>query len=241
MSRDEMSREQGKMSLELDRIVFIGRTYSEYMAMFDLHEDELKGRSILDCPAGACSFTAYASSRGLHVTAADIAYQYDADALEAKGTQDLLHAKERLEESTDQYIWDYYGTLEDHHQMRVEALRRSTEHRRQHPQKYIYAEFPKLPFADQSFDLTLSAHFLFMYADRLSEQFHEESLTELMRVTREEIRIYPVVDLSSNRYENMDKIVKLADSRGWIVEENTTSYRFQRGADTYLKLIKQTK
>ena len=61
MSRDEMSaaknNENGR-DHQLDRIVFIGRTYDEYRRMFRLHERNLVGRKILDCPAGSCSFAA---------------------------------------------------------------------------------------------------------------------------------------------------------------------------------------
>ncbi|RUT36617.1 SAM-dependent methyltransferase [Paenibacillus zeisoli] len=234
-----MSRDSKKMNLDLDRIVFIGRTYSEYLNMFDLQESELEGRVILDCPAGACSFTAEGSTRGYDIMAADIAYQFGPDELELKGIQDLQHAKARLEEAREEYIWDYYGTVEGHQKYREEALAHSSNHRRQFPEKYSYVEFPKLPFGDQSVDLTLSAHFLFMYADRLSEQFHKESLLELMRITREEIRIFPLVDLSSRRYEALNKLIELAESKGWAAEERKTDYCFQKGADHYLKLTNQ--
>jgi hypothetical protein len=46
--------EQSK-KLDLERIVFIGRTFEEYLDMFSLSEEELKEKKILDCPAGACS------------------------------------------------------------------------------------------------------------------------------------------------------------------------------------------
>lgn len=53
-----MRRVEKSTKLELDRIVFIGRTFEEYLNMFSLSLDELRGKRILDCPAGACSFTA---------------------------------------------------------------------------------------------------------------------------------------------------------------------------------------
>ncbi len=49
--------------LDLERIIFIGRTYEEYMDMFSLSEEELKGKKILDCPAGTCSFTALVTNQ----------------------------------------------------------------------------------------------------------------------------------------------------------------------------------
>lgn len=70
------------------RIVFIGRTFDEYMRMFALQPEELRGRSFPDCPAGACSFTADANRRGAEAVAADIAYSYSAEVLQAKGLAD---------------------------------------------------------------------------------------------------------------------------------------------------------
>lgn len=45
---DQQSREES--SLALAQIVFIGRTYEEYMSMFQLTDQELAGKHILDCP-----------------------------------------------------------------------------------------------------------------------------------------------------------------------------------------------
>ncbi|MFH0071250.1 SAM-dependent methyltransferase, partial [Peribacillus sp. NPDC056705] len=86
MSRAE--ERQDKTKQELDRVVFIGRTYEEYMQMFDLQLPDLVGKKILDCPAGACSFTSYGVRNGLDVTASDIAYDHKVDDLERKGLQD---------------------------------------------------------------------------------------------------------------------------------------------------------
>lgn len=47
-------------TLNLDRVVFIGRTFSEYMRMFNLEPSQLFGLKILDCPSGASSFVAEA-------------------------------------------------------------------------------------------------------------------------------------------------------------------------------------
>lgn len=57
--------------------------------MFDLSAEQMAGKRILDCPSGACSFTAVANRRGVDVTAADIAYFYAPEELEAKGCRIL--------------------------------------------------------------------------------------------------------------------------------------------------------
>ncbi|MDN4074971.1 hypothetical protein [Fictibacillus terranigra] len=68
-----MSRVEQFKKLDLERIVFIGRTFEEYLDMFSLSVEALKGKKIFDCTAGACSFTAVGNKTGLGVTACDIA------------------------------------------------------------------------------------------------------------------------------------------------------------------------
>jgi len=54
--------------------IFTGRTFREYLHMFNLNLENLGGRSILDCAAGASSFTPIMHSLGFNVKAVDILY-----------------------------------------------------------------------------------------------------------------------------------------------------------------------
>jgi len=229
-----MSGAEGK--LDLERIVFIGRTFDEYMRMFDLEPEELKNRRILDCPAGACSFTAKSNQLGADVTAADIAYFYTPEALSEKGFQDIEHAMSQLDKVKDSFVWEYFNSIEDLREARKEALTDSTQDRSSTSGRYIPVTLPELPFLDQEFDLTLSAHFLFMYGDRLDYDFHVRTLQELLRVTKVEVRIFPVVDLSSRRYEHLDKIMEWIAFQGWSAEIVKVPYEFQKGANHMLRI-----
>ncbi|WP_339315715.1 SAM-dependent methyltransferase [Paenibacillus sp. FSL R10-2734] len=227
-----MSGAEGK--LDLERIVFIGRTFEEYLQMFDLQEADLVGRRILDCPAGACSFTAIANQLGGDVTAADIAYYYSTDELADKGVQDIEHVRSELDKVRDNFAWDYFESIEDLTQTRSRALNDNTKDRRQTPERYVPVILPNLPFSNEAFDLTLSAHFLFMYSDRLDYDFHLKAVNELMRVTRDELRIFPLVDLACKRYEHLDRLIDELVSQGFTTEETEVPYEFQKGANQML-------
>lgn len=231
-----MSREEVK--LDLSRIVFIGRTFDEYLKIFNLSTDELAGKRILDCPSGACSFTAIANQNGLDATAADIAYYFSINELESKGIQDLEHAMEHMEKAQSNYLWDYFKSVDDLKKNRMQALTDCMKGMKQSPERYVPAILPELPFSDNEFDVTLSAHFLFMYADRLDYDFHLQTLKELMRVTRNEIRIFPMVDLSSKRYEFLDELFEFIEGQGWTAEEIEVHYNFQKNANSMLKMKK---
>ena len=109
------------MKLDIERVVFIGRTFEEYCDMFQLCDEDIQNKKILDCPAGACSFTAVANARGGDVTACDVVYQFDGEALYEKGLQDVIHTMEHMEKAKDNYIWNYFSSVEDLQKYRLEA------------------------------------------------------------------------------------------------------------------------
>ncbi|QGQ45918.1 SAM-dependent methyltransferase [Metabacillus sediminilitoris] len=233
-----MSKVEQSTKLDLERIIFIGRTYKEYLDMFSLSEEELERKKILDCPAGACSFTAVGNELGLDVTACDIAYYYSGEDLKNKGLQDIEHAMEHMEKAKSNYKWDYFTDIDGLRKHRLSALQNCANDMKKSSERYIPVTLPSLPFENAEFDILLSAHFLFLYADRLDYQFHIETINELLRVTKEEIRIFPLVDLEGKRYEHLDKIISYLADNGCTVEEMKVSYEFQTNANSMLKIKK---
>ncbi|AKG33599.1 SAM-dependent methyltransferase [Paenibacillus durus] len=231
-----MSLEENR--LDLSRIVFIGRTYEEYMTMFGLSEKELKGRTVLDCPGGACAFTARANALGAQAVSADIAYYYPPLSLEEKGLEDIRHAMDQMEKARAGFKWDYFSSVAELRAHRSRALEECIADLKRYPDRYVPAVLPVLPFEDERFDLTLSAHFLFMYGDRLDYDFHLKSLRELLRVTRNELRIYPLVGLSGERYGKMDDLLAQIAEDGCTAEEVQVPYEFQKGTGRMLRIIK---
>ncbi|MBE1554516.1 SAM-dependent methyltransferase [Sporosarcina limicola] len=233
-----MSRVEQSTKLDLERIVFIGRSFEEYLDMFSLSKEELEGKKILDCPAGACSFTAVGNKQDLDVTAADIAYYHSEEDLRNKGLQDIEHTMELMEKAQSNYIWDYFEDIEDLRKHRLSALKNCVNDMRESSERYVPVTLPSLPFKDAEFDILLSAHFLFMYADRLDYQFHIKTLNELLRVTKEEIRIFPLVDFEGKRYEHLDKLISYLADNGYTVEEVKVPYEFMANANSMLKIKK---
>ncbi|MBU9722206.1 MULTISPECIES: SAM-dependent methyltransferase [Bacillaceae] len=233
-----MSKVEQRKKLALERIVFIGRTYEEYLNMFSLTPEELQGKKVLDCPAGACSFTALGTMAGLEITACDIAYDHSCEDLKNKGLQDIEHAMEQMEKVKKNYKWSYFKDISDLKTNRLNALENCYTHMRNSNNRYIPVTLPSLPFKTEEFDIILSAHFLFTYADRLDYQFHIETLNELLRVTKKEIRIFPLVDLEGKKYEHLDKLVSFLVEKDCVVEELIVPYEFQYNANSMLKITK---
>ena len=98
--------------------------------------------------------------------------------------------------------------------------------------RYIAAELPNLPFADNTFDLALCSHFLFLYSDHLDLDFHIQAITEMLRVASE-VRIFPVLDLNAAPSVHLEPILKQFPNSELV----KVNYEFQKGGNQML-LIK---
>ncbi|WP_252512189.1 class I SAM-dependent methyltransferase [Acinetobacter baumannii] len=225
--------------LDINRVVFIGRTFDEYMKMFDLSIESLQNKKLLDCPAGACSFTAIASQHGIDSTSADIVYFFEHQDLKQKGLLDIEHTANEIQKVKNNYIWKFFKDVESLKTTRLQALKDCSEHMKKTSEKYVAVELPSLPFADQAFDITLSAHFLFTYANRLNYKFHYDAIKELLRVTSQELRIFPLVDMSGNYYEHLQQLKDDLLADGYICEELPVTYEFQKNANQIMVIKKK--
>jgi len=99
------------------------------------------------------------------------------------------------------YRWGFYKNPEYMRELRKRASTIFLSDYKTHPERYVAGELPRLPFADDEFNLTLVSYFLFAYQDRLGYEFHRESILEIMRVTIDEARIYPTVTFEAQPSE----------------------------------------
>jgi hypothetical protein len=230
-----MSRREG---LNLDRIVFIGRTYFEYVRMFDLDESDLKRRAVLDCAAGPSSFSAEAHKLGFRVTACDTLYHVPPEKLAEKGRADIEHTFQKVDDVPHLYVWKYYKDRNEIIGLRHQALETFAE---DFPYglregRYVHAELPRLPFPDKAFSLVLVSHFLFLYGDRLDLEFHQACLKELVRVSSGEVRIFPLQGLDARPYPHMDKVLSFLESENIDAKIADVPFEFQRGSNKIMRL-----
>jgi ubiquinone/menaquinone biosynthesis C-methylase UbiE len=107
-----------------------------------------------------------------------------------------------------------------------------------HPERYVAGELPRLPFADREFDLTLVSYFLFAYQDRLDYEFHRESILQIMRVTRDEARIYPTVTFEAQPSEYVPMLCSDPALRRFAFTEIKTDFEFLVNSNSYLRVTR---
>jgi SAM-dependent methyltransferase len=242
--------------LNLDRVVFIGRTFSEYMAMFNLHPFQLKGLRVLDCPSGTSSFVAEALSSQYQlkeVIGCDLLYREDdVEVLKNRGKVDLDYMIKQLSQVPDLYDWKIYSSISDLYEARNNAFKRFISDYKLDrlmvrkgeitTNRYIQAILPKLPFGNATFDLVLNSNLLFYYHNIFDYHFHLDSILELLRVTRKEVRIFPCQKPDATFPDYFNKLLDNINTRmnnkiSFQIEK--VSHEFRRGINKMLKINKK--
>lgn len=228
-----------KKGLNLDRVVLLGRTMDEYVRYFALDVAALRGRRILDVASGVSSFAAEAVAFGLSVTAFDPIYDLSADTIEGRCEVDLEHVLGSIG-GLKVYKWDFYQNPEKLRLYRQRAWQTFIEdYRTRGVERYVPGLLPRLPFQDEEFDMALVSYFLFVYQDHFDYEFHRDSILELARVTRGEVRIYPIVTFEGERSVYLDQLAADSALNQMKFEEVKTDFEFLVNSNWFLKITRR--
>lgn len=224
------------MGFSLDKIVPWGRSYQEYVNMFDLSPADLK-LQILGCGDGPASFNAALTQRGGNIVSIDPIYAFDTAQIKNRISETYNLVLEQLDKNQDAYIWETISSVAELGRIRLAAMDEflADYQAGKRAARYLTGELPTLPFADNTFELALSSHFLFLYSEHLSAEFHLQALQEMLRVAVE-VRVFPIVTLSGTRSPHLAFIMEALENSGFCVEIHLVSYQFQRGANEMLVL-----
>lgn len=227
------------MGFTLDKIVPWGRSFAEYVNMFDLSEADLQLR-ILGCGDGPAGFNAELTKLGGHVVSIDPAYAFDATQIQNRIAETYDTVMAQIRKNQTDYVWNAISSAEELGHTRMLAMETflSDYAVGKNEGRYVAGELPILPFETDSFDIALSSHFLFLYSAHLSMAFHLEALQEMLR-TAHEVRVFPLLMLDGNPSPYLDPITKQLTHLGFKTECRRVPYEFQRGGHEML-LVRPT-
>lgn len=217
--------------LNLDRVVFYGRSLAEYQRFFNLDLASLAGQTVLDCPSGAASFAAETAQFGINVIAVDPFFSQPMEKLRAVGQADIEHVMEEVEKVWHLYDSGYFASVEEVRATRQRSLELFCADFRagKTAGRYVAALLPGLPFADGQFDLVLSGHFLFIYDDRFNYDFHLAAIRELARISSGEVRIFPPRRMDRQPYPQLDQLRHDLEQQGIVSELRPSNFEFVKG------------
>jgi hypothetical protein len=222
--------------MELQEVVPWGRNLTEYQQMFALSASDYECR-ILGCGDGPASFNAEMRQLGHRVVSIDPIYQFSGAQIRQRveATYDAIISQ--VKAKPDAYIWKTFDHPDDLGRSRLAAMERFLADYAQGiaEQRYRAASTPELPWLDRPFDLCLCSHFLFLYSDQLSREFHQASIQSLLNVALE-VRIFPLLTLSGDRSPYLDTVIATVTQNGYQADIIPVDYEFQKGANQMLRI-----
>jgi len=222
------------MGFTLDKVVPWGRSYDEYLRMFDLTEAEL-GLRLLGCGDGPAAFNATLTQRGGKSISVDPVYAFDAEQIRGRISETYATVMAQMRQNQSDYVWGVIPSVEQLGSLRLAAMETflSDFDAGKQQGRYIPGELPSLPFAQGAFDIALSSHFLFLYSAHLSAEFHVQALQEMLRVSRE-VRVFPLLTLAGAPSPHLPFVQEHLSKNGIILETKRVPYEFQRGGNAML-------
>ncbi len=214
-----------------------GRSYSEYLGMFDLEPHErggLRGR-ILGCGDGPASFNRELTRKGGSVVSLDPLYALSRDEIEARIGETFEDVIGQTRRERHRFVWDVIPSVEELGRVRMSAMRAFLDDYDEGRAEGRYREggLPELPFEDGEFDLALCSHLLFFYADQLPREFHVDGVAELCRVAGQ-VRVFPLVDLNAAPSPQVAPALERLRALGFEPRVERVPYEFQRGGNEML-------
>ncbi len=217
------------MSFTLAEVVPWGRSFDEYVAMFDLTARELDSR-VLGCGDGPAAFNAELTRRGGHGVSVDPLYRFTTAAIRSRleATFETVLAQTRA--NATEFTWRDIHSVAELGRVRRAAMDSFLADYAAGGRagRYVGGELPHLPLKDGAFELALCSHLLFLYSEPLSAAFHVAAIRELRRVARE-VRIFPLLELGARPSRHLGSVIADLTAAGYAVQVRRVPYEFQRG------------
>lgn len=221
----------------LEKVVPWGRSFDEYRRMFALTDTDLRKR-ILGCADGPASFNAELTATNGTVVSTDPLYQCTSSEIRQRIEVTLPEMVEQTKRNMDEFVWsDDVPNVDALVRYRLEAMEQFLEDYEtgKTAGRYVAVELPAVHFAADSFDLALCSHFLFLYAEQLSAQFHLDSIRSMIRVA-EEVRVFPLLELGGKPSRHIESVTAILSEEGNHVTIENVEYEFQRGGNKMMRI-----
>ena len=224
------------MEFRYQDIVPWGRSFDEYLDMFNLSEDNL-ARDIVGVGDGPASFNFWMHQRGTPIVSVDPIYRYAEVELHQRIQETYDDVIAQAHQNRDKFVWTHISSVDELAEIRMQAMEAfcgDFETGKQQG-RYIDASLPNLPFPDGHFDLVLSAHLLFFYSANKDLAFHLDAVRELLRIGSE-VRIFPIVDVNSNPSPFLSPVIDELEKNEVACSVERVPYHFQKTGNQMLRL-----
>jgi hypothetical protein len=228
------------MTFKYSEAVPWGRSFEEYQRMFGMSEQDLNLR-ILGCGDGPAGFNAEMFRLGHRVVSCDPLYQLTTAQIQERIDVTYENVMRQTIENHHKFVWTRIKTPEELGRVRLAAMKKflADFDDGKRDTRYVTGELPELPFEANTFDLAVCSHFLFLYSDILTFEFHQLAIEEMCRVAKE-ARVFPVLNYNAQPSPFLEPLLKVLADAGYNTSVETVPYEFQRGGNQMLRVRRVT-
>ncbi|MGQ3888792.1 hypothetical protein ACQUW5_07145 [Legionella sp. CNM-1927-20] len=223
----------------MSNLVLWGHHVDEYQDMFDLSEKDLSGK-ILEYGSGPSAFNTELTQDKKYCISCDPLFVLDKSTLIAKTTLVFSDMLEQLTRDQDKFNFIAYGDLDGLVQKRRLGMQSFFNDYLQgkKEKRYLPLKDIRLSFADFSFDLALSSHYLFANIEDQDVDFHINAIKELARVAKE-VRIFPLINRFSQTSPLLGPVMLQLQQENYGLEVRSVSYNLQPKGNAMLRVWAQ--
>ncbi len=226
------------MVMNLEKVVPFGRSLDEYIKMFNLTENDFK-KSILSVADGPASFNAEGTKLGYKINSVDPLYIFSGEEIKRRFCAVVDDIIKQVENTPNDWVWSYHKSPQNLRKNRekVIALFCADYEIGKKDNRYNIGQLPRLKYDKNQYELGLVSHFLFLYSAHFDQQFHINSIDEILRICRE-VRIFPLITLQNKISPYLQFIITYLENKGYKCKLEKVSYQLQRGGNQMLIITK---
>lgn len=226
--------------MQLDHVVPFGRSLDEYIHMFSLDERDFSKR-ILSVADGPASFNAEGTAKGYHIQSCDPLYAFSGVEIRDRFYAVLDDIITQIKNTPDSWVWTYHKSAASLRENRISVAEKfyADYETGKAAGRYSVGELPNLDYKNNSYDLSLSSHFLFLYSDQFDTDFHISAICEMLRVSQE-VRIFPLLTLNQTKSHHLAPVITRLREIGHRCSIEKVSYELQPGGNEMLRIVKAT-
>ncbi len=226
------------MAMQLDQVVPFGRSLDEYIKMFSLSDRDLQS-SILSVADGPASFNAEGTAKGYQIQSVDPLYAFSAVEIRDRFYAACDNIIDQIKATPGDWVWRYHKSADDlkEHRTRVTENFAADYDTGKQQGRYTVGELPRLAYADNTFDIGLCSHFLFLYSAQFDKAFHVAAIEEMLRVCQT-VRIFPLLTLSQEKSPYLVSVIKHLEKATYQGTIEKVDYELQPGGNEMLKIAR---
>ena len=223
----------------MSNLVLWGHHLEDYKEMFLLTPTEVEGR-LLEFASGPSAFNAELHHQHKQCISCDPLFVLDKATLATKTSLLFEDMHEKTRQQQDKFDLSHYNGLEGLVEKRRQGMAIFFEDyvKGKEENRYVPIHEIQLPFANFSFDLALTSHYLFSHIEQLDLDFHCRIIKELARVAKE-VRIFPLIDRYGKPSKFLGPVLLALQQDNYGAEVKSVHYHLQPQGNAMLRVWAQ--